>query len=304
MIDQQFAHPTHASVGKDFMGLENTRNDVLTWLEDTVAFDPTAQEVKTPHPGHKDVASYDPNLWAQTIEEQCKAHVAMELLPQPRPHQSSMDSCLEGAQEGTECVATMEVDDTNYQQPDALIPNHPAVTNFLWSHKRTMNYRAVFNNVKQAKFFCREHFNGLDLQGVYHPQEHPCATATWGGRAKDAHVCIVKILLGLFWAQSQMHAQQGWEMLLSQGKGVEASPAIVAHQGFNTKMGATKEGADNPGAVNGTQSSDVLLELLDLPFDGTFFQGFFPVHPEFSRVPLQGQCRTLYLPNPVIYMKQ
>jgi hypothetical protein len=61
-----------------------------------------------------------------------------------------------------------------------------------------MNYRAVFNNVKQAKAFCREHFNGLDLQAVYHPQEHHCATATWGGRAKDAHVHIIKALPGLF----------------------------------------------------------------------------------------------------------
>ncbi len=68
--------------------------------------------------------------------------------------------------------------------------------------------------------------------------------------------------------QSQMHAQQSPEMLLSQGKGVKASLAIVAHQGFNTQMGATKEGADKTGAVNGTWSSDVLLKLLDLPFDG------------------------------------
>ncbi len=28
-MDQQFAHPTHASVGEDFMGLEDTLNDVL-----------------------------------------------------------------------------------------------------------------------------------------------------------------------------------------------------------------------------------------------------------------------------------
>jgi hypothetical protein len=64
-----------------------------------------------------------------------------------------------------------------------------------------------------------------------------------------------------------MHAQQGQEMLISQGRGVEASPAIVAHQGSNTQMGATEEEADNTGAVNRTWSSDVLLELLDLPFD-------------------------------------
>jgi hypothetical protein len=82
------------------------------------------------------------------------------------------------------------INNTNYWQPDALIPNHPAVPNFLQSQGRTMNYRAAFNNVKQAKSFCQEHFKGLDLQGVYHPQEHHCATAAWGGRAKDAHVCI------------------------------------------------------------------------------------------------------------------
>jgi hypothetical protein len=29
MIDQQFARPTHASIGKNFMGLENTLNNVL-----------------------------------------------------------------------------------------------------------------------------------------------------------------------------------------------------------------------------------------------------------------------------------
>jgi hypothetical protein len=29
MMDQQFACPTHASVGKDFTGLEDTLNDVL-----------------------------------------------------------------------------------------------------------------------------------------------------------------------------------------------------------------------------------------------------------------------------------
>ncbi len=66
-----------------------------------------------------------------------------------------------------------------------------------------------------------------------------------------------------------MHAQQGREMLLIQGKGIKAPPAIVAHQGSDTQMGATEEGVDNTGAVNGTWSSDVLLELLNLPFDGT-----------------------------------
>ncbi len=87
----------------------------------------------------------------------------MELLRQPMPHQTLMDRCLEGGQGGTEHVLTMEVNRTDYHQPDALISDHPAVTDFLWSQGRTMNYREVFNTVKQAKAFCREHFNSLDL---------------------------------------------------------------------------------------------------------------------------------------------
>jgi hypothetical protein len=187
MMDQQFACPTHASEGKDFMGLEDMLNDILRRLGDKVVFNLVAQKFKAPQHVHKDGALYDPILRAQMIEAQCKAHAAMELLRQPMLHQSSMDSCLEGAKEGTEGVETMEVDNTNCRQPDALIPNHPAV-NFLQSQRRTMNYRGAFNNVKQAKSFFREHFNGLDLQGVYHPQEHHCATATCRGRAKDAQV--------------------------------------------------------------------------------------------------------------------
>jgi hypothetical protein len=96
-----------------------------------VVFDPAAQEVEAPKPGHKDRASYDPILQAQILEVQCKTHAAMVLLRRPTIYQSSVDFCLEGAQEGTECVATMEVDDTDYRQPDALIPNYLAVTNFF-----------------------------------------------------------------------------------------------------------------------------------------------------------------------------
>jgi hypothetical protein len=138
MTDQQFAHPTHTSVGKDFMGLEDTLNNVMQWLGDTMVFDPAAQKVEAPQP-HKKIALYDPILWAQTIEAQRKALVAMELLRQPTPHLTLVDPCSEGAQERTECVATMEVNKTNYRQPDALIPNHPAVKNFLQSQGRTMN---------------------------------------------------------------------------------------------------------------------------------------------------------------------
>ncbi len=63
MMDQQFAHSTHASIDKDFMGLEDTLNDVLRWLGDTMAFDPAARKVEAPQP-HKDVALYDPILRA------------------------------------------------------------------------------------------------------------------------------------------------------------------------------------------------------------------------------------------------
>jgi hypothetical protein len=97
-----------------------------------------------------------------------------------------------------------------------------------------MNYREAFNTVNQAKAFCREHFNNLDLQAVYHPQEHHCATATWGGRAKGTHVCIIKAFSGLFQVQSQMHAQQGQDVLLNQREVVKTSPTIAAQQGTNT----------------------------------------------------------------------
>jgi hypothetical protein len=100
----------------------------------------------------------------------------------------------------------MEVNRTNYHQPDALISGHPSVTAFLHGQGRTINYRDTFNTVKQAKAFCWEHFNSLDLQAVYHPREHHCATAAWGGRVMGAHICIIKALPKLYQAQSQMHA--------------------------------------------------------------------------------------------------
>ncbi len=87
---------------------------------------------------------------------------------------------------------------------------------------------------------------------------------------------IIKALPGLFLVQSQMHAQQGQEMLLSQGKGAKASSTIVAQQGSDTQMGATKDKAVITGVVNGTWSSDVLLELLNLPFNGTLSNEVVP----------------------------
>ncbi len=143
-----------------------------------------------------------------------------------------------------------------------------------------MNYREGFNTVKQAKAFCWEHFNGLNLQVVYHPQEHYCATATWGGRAKGAHIRIIKALPKLFQAQSQMHAQQGQDVLLNQMEIINASPTIACQQVTNTQMGTTKKRADITGVGNGTWSSDVSLELLDLPYDGT------PTTTVMSRTPM------------------
>ncbi len=96
----------------------------------------------------------------------------------------------------------MEVDGTNYRQSEAFISDHLLVTAFLCGQGRTMNYRDTFNTVKQAKVFFRDHFSYLDLQAVYHPWEHHCATATWGGRAKGAHVRIIKALPNLYQAQS------------------------------------------------------------------------------------------------------
>ncbi len=132
-----------------------------------MASDP-AKEVQALQ-AQKDVVQHDPILRAQTIEVQRKAHVAMELLCQLMPSQTLVDCRLEGAQRGTKCVLTMEVDRADYHQPDALISNHPAVTVFCPGQGRTMNYRETFNTVKQAKAFCQEHFNRPNLQAVYHP---------------------------------------------------------------------------------------------------------------------------------------
>jgi hypothetical protein len=77
-----------------------------------------------------------------------------------------------------------------------------------------------------AKAFGQEHFNGLDLQAVYHPQEHHCAPATWGGRAKVVHIRIIKALPKLFRVQSQMHTQQGQDALLYQIEVTKASPTF------------------------------------------------------------------------------
>ncbi len=194
-MDQHFARPTHASIGKDFMGLEDTLNNILQQLGETVVSDP-AEEDQAPYV-HKDPVQHNPILWAQTIEARCKAQVTMVLLHQPTPSQTSIGCCLEGAQGGIKDVSTMEVNKTNYRQPDAFISGHPLVTAFLCGQGRMMNYRDTFNTVKQAKAFCRDHFNSLNLQAVYHPREHQCVTVAWWGTAKGMHIRIIKALPNL-----------------------------------------------------------------------------------------------------------
>jgi hypothetical protein len=66
-----------------------------------------------------------------------------------------------------------------------------------------------------------------------------------------------------------MHTQQAQDVLLNQIKVVNVSPAFAARQGTDMQVGAPKEGADTTRVENGTWSSDVLLVLLDLPYDGT-----------------------------------
>jgi hypothetical protein len=160
-----------------------------------------AEEDQAPYV-HKDFVQHNPILWANMIEARVKARVAMALLCQLTPSQMLVGCCLEGAQGGTEHESTMEVDRTNYRQPDDLISDHPLVTAILCGRGRTMNNSDAFNTVKQAKAFCQEHFNGLDLQAVYHPWEHHCPTAAWGGRAKGLHMHIIKTLPNLYQAQS------------------------------------------------------------------------------------------------------
>jgi hypothetical protein len=66
-----------------------------------------------------------------------------------------------------------------------------------------------------------------------------------------------------------MHAQQAQDVPLNQMEAINASLAIAARQGTDMQIGAPEEGADTTGVENGTWSSDVLLMLLDLLYDGT-----------------------------------
>jgi hypothetical protein len=66
-----------------------------------------------------------------------------------------------------------------------------------------------------------------------------------------------------------MHAHQTQDVPLNLMEVINAFPAIAAQQGTDTQIGASEEGAEITGVENGTWSSDVLLMLLDLPYDGT-----------------------------------
>ncbi len=58
-----------------------------------------AEEDQEPY-AHEDLVQLNPILRAHTIEARRKARVAMVLLRQPMPSQTSVDCCLEGAQGG------------------------------------------------------------------------------------------------------------------------------------------------------------------------------------------------------------
>jgi hypothetical protein len=89
-----------------------------------------AEKVQAPY-AYEDLVQHDHILWAQTIEVQCKARVAMALLRQSMPSQNLMGCSSEGAQGGTKHISTMEVNGTGYHQPDTLISDHPSVTVFF-----------------------------------------------------------------------------------------------------------------------------------------------------------------------------
>jgi hypothetical protein len=95
------------------MDLEDTLNNVLRQLGETVKSDP-AEEVQAPY-AHEDLVQHNPILRAQMIEARRKAHVAMALLCQPTPSPTLVGCHLKGAQGGANQVSTIEVDGTDYK---------------------------------------------------------------------------------------------------------------------------------------------------------------------------------------------
>jgi hypothetical protein len=98
-----------------------------------------------------------------------------------------------------------EVSATEYRQPFAEVLDHPLVNKFLHGQSRVLCYRGVFNSVKHAKNFVLKHFKGSVNQEVYHQEEHHCASATWGGRGKQAEVRIAKAAPGYYRDQRELY---------------------------------------------------------------------------------------------------
>ena len=98
-----------------------------------------------------------------------------------------------------------EVSETEYRQPFAEVVDHPLVNRFLHSQARVLGYHGVFNSVKHAKNFVHKHFKGTASQEVYHQEEHHCASATWGGRGKQAEVRITKAAPGYYRTQRDLY---------------------------------------------------------------------------------------------------
>jgi hypothetical protein len=98
-----------------------------------------------------------------------------------------------------------EVSATEYRQPFTEVLDHPLVNKFLHGQSRVLCYRGVFNSVKHAKNFALKHFKGSVNQEVYHQEEHHCASATWGGRGKQAEVRIAKAAPGYYRDQRELY---------------------------------------------------------------------------------------------------
>jgi hypothetical protein len=71
----------------------------------------------------------------------------MDLLLQLTLLESAGDSCLEETEEVVKGMETMEVNKTSYQQPDALIPDHPAVTNFFQGHGTIIGAHSIMSSM-------------------------------------------------------------------------------------------------------------------------------------------------------------
>ncbi len=114
-----------------------------------------------------------------------------------------------------------EVSETEYRQPFAEVVDHPLVNRFLLGQARVLGYRGVFNSVKHAKNFVLKHFKGTANQEVYYQEEHHCASATRGGRGKQAEVRITKAAPGYYRAQQDLYVSTKGKELSHRSDGNE-----------------------------------------------------------------------------------